>query len=902
MIARKLRKFPSKSSRSLLRRALPALLVLAPAALFALLAWETCGFGTCPDVASLHAYQPGGAPTLLDRGGNLVGNLAPVERRIVPLVEFPRHLAEAFLAVEDQRFFEHEGIDWHRVGSVALLNWRSGSFVQGASTISMQLARTVFPDLLPLEERTLRRKMLEVRVASEIERRYTKPEILELYLNHVYLGRGLNGVENAAQEYFGIPARKLTLSQSAVLAAMARAPAKYDPQLHAKRLHERRDLVLRMMAEQGRIPPDVAVAAARSSLGITKTPPDRRMAAGLAPYFVEQVRRRLADDTRPNGSSATATIRTTLDSRIQRIAEEELQAQLSAIEKGAAGKFEGPHYDPSKRTALSQTDYLQGAIVVLDARYGDVLAWVGGRDFTQSRFDRVAEARRQAGSAFKPFVYSAAIAGGYSLSKPLDDSPVKIDLDRKRSWRPRNVRDRHEGVISMRNALVRSNNTATVRLAEEVGLDAIAASARNAGLRVDNDHPSLTLGAIHVTPLELTAAYSSFANAGTRVEPRMVLQVEDDAGNVLSKPGTAKRRSLDAGTAYLLTDVLSDVIRRGTGQEAKPKRADVAVAGKTGTTNDVTDAWFIGYTPDIVAGVWIGFDTPRPIVDEATAARLAAPVWGRVIDRIYEDRPIPQPWNMPDGVRKYPVDVASGQPLGAGCRSSQMAEELFIAAKTRPGDCEYEPVTGPKVVVVDGRWSRGRADENEGTTARSPFGEVMVVQPEPVEVAEAPSRALAKKEEAPTHGPAHGPAKKEEARAEARPRILPPAIYEVGAPDLSGSWALTTLIRSTAVPEFRGMRLGYYLELEQRGRRVVGRGRKLSENGRPITGPARTDIELDGNVQGSEVTLAFREQGARRASGGTFRFSVSPDSRGLGGTFDSDAADSSGSAVATKVR
>jgi penicillin-binding protein 1A len=888
---------PIRRSSSRFRRpAARVLLILAPFVVAPVLAWETCGFRGCPEVGSLRYYQPGGAPVLLDRSGVAFGDLAPPERKIVRLDEMPRHLAEAFLAVEDQKFFEHNAIDWGRVAGAALANLRRGSIVQGSSTITMQLARTIYPELLPLEEKTLRRKILEIRVAREIEDKYSKTEILELYLNHVYLGRNMNGVENAAQEYFGVSVRRLTLAQSAMLAAMVKAPAFYDPRRNPDSVRERRDLVLKMMGRQKRLPEDVLAAAKKAPLGVASSPPDRRIAAGLAPYFVEQVRQRLGSDVREPGKGVPSSIRTTIDARIQRAAEEELQAQLEAIEKGIAGKFAGPRYDPTDRTPKTETEYLQGAVVVIDARQGDVLAWVGGRDFTQSRFDRVAEARRQAGSAFKPFVYSAAIAGGWSLSKPLDDSPVKIKLDAKRNWTPRNVRGRHEGTISLRNALVRSNNTATVRLAEDIGMDAIAAAARHAGLRVDNVNPSLTLGAIHVTPLELTSAYSAFANAGTRVEPRMILQVEDEAGNLLSKPGVEKRRSIDAGTAYLLTDVLTDAITQGTGKAAKPKRADVAVAGKTGTTNDVTDAWFIGYTPDIVAGVWIGFDRQRPIVDEATAARLAAPVWGSLIDRIYDDRAIPQPWNMPDGVRKYSVDVASGLPLGAGCRAARVSEELFVASRVPPADCAPAPAA-PKVLVV-------RRDDPGTTVIKMPppdFAPAPVGPPPAVSSPPVPSRQVPSRKEE--------PGREDRAREDSevviespRPKILPPLIYDARSPDLSGSWTLTTEIRSTAVPEFRNMRLGYQIELAQQGGRVFGQGRKLSENGRPIPGAARTAIELNGTVYRDHVTLSFRERGTRRSSGGMFSFSVSPDSRGLGGTFRSDAANTSGVAVAKKLQ
>ena len=662
------------------RRPLAWLLALLyGTALFLGFAWSRCFFTPCPNVRALAVYQPGGAPVLLDRHGEAFADLAPAQREVVPLASLPAWVPQAFLAVEDKRFYEHRGIDWHRVGGAVVANFRAGELAQGFSTITMQLARNLFPDVIPGQEQTTRRKLLEIRVAQELERRYSKEEILELYLNNVYFGNRARGIEAAARQYFSRPARELTLSQAALLAALLKAPSDYDPRRHPERALERRNLVLTLMREQRRIPRLMAEDALHAPLGIAPAPRQAEVESGLAPYFVEQVRRELEERFGSALYAQPLRIVTTLDSGAQRAAEEELRRQLKRIEDGEMGLFEGTRYSLVSEAPEDGTPYLQGALVMLDARDGDVLAWVGGRDYAHSQFDRVAQARRQPGSAFKPFVYAAALDHGWALSQPLLDEPLQVRLPTGEVWRPRNFTDSYEGRISLRDALVRSKNVATVRLATAVGLEEIADLARHAGIDEPiSPVPSLALGTVTVSPLELTSAYTAFATLGQTAAPRLLLRIEDEHGKALWRSQPERHKALDADVAYLVTNVLQDALVRGTGSVVQQSGLRVPAAGKTGTTNEGTDAWFVGYTPEVAAGVWIGFDQNRPILEGATGASLAAPVWGRVMARFYQRRPQPQPWKAPADVVSRPVDAATGLVIAKSCAGGDARRELFI--------------------------------------------------------------------------------------------------------------------------------------------------------------------------------------------------------------------------------
>jgi penicillin-binding protein 1A len=660
-------------------------------------AWSRCLFMGCPDVHRLASYQPGGASVLLDRNGKAFADLAPIDGELIRLRTLPGYVPDAFIAVEDQRFRDHDAIDLRRVLGAMWNNVRAGGVQEGSSTLTMQLARNVFPEDLPGQERTLGRKILEVRVAQEIEDTFSKDEILEMYLNHIYFGNGARGIEAASRHYFGRVAKDLTLPQAALLAAMPKAPSHYDPRRHPKEARARRDLVLSLMAEQKRISEREAEAARKASLGVVPKPRAEKPDAPFAGYFVEEVRRELEDRLGDDFYAHKLRVYTTLDRTAEKAAEEELERQLRAIEGGALGPFSAPRYAPSLQVADDgETPYLQGAVVAIDATTGDVLAWVGGRDFLHSRFDRVKSARRQAGSAFKPFVYATAVASGRMLNQKVLDQPLEVGLGGRRSWKPKNFDGAFDGEITLRDALVRSKNVPTVRLAQDVGTHKIAKFAEQAGIDPPiSEQPSMALGTVAVSPVELAAAYTAFAGLGEGVRPRFVLRVDAEDGRVLWQADEPERKHvLDAAVAYVITDALEDVLTRGTGTAVRESGFRAPAAGKTGTTNDGADTWFVGYTPEIVAAVWMGFDRTRPIMAKATGGRLAAPVWARLMTRIYAGRKTPAGWPMPAGVVEGMVDPQTGLLLSSGCApwSGVPYKELFVQGAVPVTVC---PSQGP---------------------------------------------------------------------------------------------------------------------------------------------------------------------------------------------------------------
>jgi len=660
------------------------------------LLWQRCGLRGCPNVARLTSYQPGGATVLLDATGKEFATLAPVTHDVVPLSALPDYVPAAFLAVEDQRFFKHDGVDYRRVLGALRADVRAGRFAEGFSTITMQLARNVWPDRLPGQRRTLRRKVLEVRVAYDIERRYSKNEILELYLNHIYFGDGAYGIEAASRNYFGKSAKSLALSEAAVLAALPKSPILYNPRRYRQRARERRDLVLRLMAEQGRIDPAVAESAAERRLTVRREPPRGREDAGMAPYFVDAVRRELEDRFGEDVYTAPMRVYTTLSPRMQRVAERQLEQQLKAIERGEYGGYEGKRYDPYV-IPEDELEYVQGAVVVMNALTGDVKALVGGRDFTQSRFDRATQSRRQVGSAFKPFVYAAALAEGYAPSQLVSDSVLRLELPGDEVWEPRNFDGEFEGAVTLREALVRSKNVPTIRLAADVGLPDVTQLARRAGIRSELPSvPSVAIGTAGLTPLELTSAYTSFARLGTGVAPRLITRVEDANGRVIWRLRVEEREVMDSAVAYLVTNMLEEAVVRGTATAVRMAGYRGTAAGKTGTTNDGADVWFVGYTPSYVASVWIGFDRPTTITDDATGNRLAAPVWARLMRELGGEASAGS-WRRPSNLLELRVDPATGLVLREGCRPlrGSARTELFIEGHEPASTC---PAGTPAVV------------------------------------------------------------------------------------------------------------------------------------------------------------------------------------------------------------
>lgn len=665
-----------------------AALTALGAAAFAWIWFAPCWLGGCAPLEDLAEYQAEGSQ-LLDVKGDPFATLATVNRRVVPLDSLPPHLPQAFIAVEDRRFYDHGGVDFRRLAGAMLSNVRAGGVAEGGSTITQQLARNLFPDWLPYTERNVRRKIMEARVARQIERQFTKDKILELYLNHIYLGNGAYGVEAAAQAYFGKSAAEVDLAEAATLAGLPASPSRLDPTRNPEGARKRRDLVLDRMVEAGFVAAADADGAAAEAIALdTESGEDSNGPASS--YFVEQVRQEMEEIVGSTLYSAGLTIHTTLDLNAQAAAEQALARQLDAIESGRFGAYRhGTYAAYDDSAAAGATDYLQGAVVLLDATTGEVRAMVGGRDFRHSKFNRATQALRQAGSAFKPFVFLEALDRYGSPAQMVEDAPVRIQLTRTRVWEPRNYTGTYDGPILLRDALARSKNSVTVRLAQEVGMDAIASTARSLGISSEIPRvPSAALGAADVRPLELVAAYAPFANGGRRVEPHYIRRIVDRHGRTVWEASLRTEQVLDPARAFVLTTMLQDVVDRGTGTAVRAAGFRGAAAGKTGTTNDAADVWFVGYTPELVGGVWIGLDRRQTIVPGASGGTLAAPVWGRLMAAVYEGRDAPQAWQPPAGVNTAEVLRATGEVENPECPTGGPTYvEYFLYSTPAPRYC-----------------------------------------------------------------------------------------------------------------------------------------------------------------------------------------------------------------------
>ncbi len=673
-----------KSSR---RRTIPKRIVWFTAVVAALAFgsagswWYSCGFRSCPSVQQLRAWRPTEGGALLDRRGELISPLSQVKRDNVPLSRISPRVQAAFVAVEDRRFYTHHGIDWRGLGRAAVANLMALGVREGASTITMQLARNVFLSHRA-SERSIPRKLLEWRYAGLIESALDKPAILERYLNAIYLGNGVYGVEGASRDLFGKSARDVTWAEAAMLAGLPKAPSSYTPRRDKVRARARRDVVLDVLArEHVATPAEIAAARATdiSVVGVEWQPPRRTDS-----WAVETVRGVL-DSLRRVGAipaglnDGQLRVRSTFDRRAQFAAER-------AIASGAAQVDNERDWWRGARTAQTQT---QGALVALDPLTGAMRALVGGRRIERKGFNRAIRASRQPGSAFKPFVYAVALQYGHTPATMVDDEPISIGEGRD-EWTPANFDDDYAGRVTLRDALRRSANAATVRVSQEVGIARIIAQARAMGITSPlPDVPALALGAGSVTPLELTAAYAPLGNGGTRVQPYAVEQVEDIFGRVLwSRPPAPAPRAIDAREAFLLTSMLRSVVDAGTGRAVRSAGIRGPVAGKTGTTNGGTDVWFVGYTPSLIASVWFGADEPQSLGDDASGGRLAAPVWARFIREGWHSPEKDAPWPLPSGVMSTMIDVGTGKLASDWCGPSR--REWFREGTAPTTSCESE--------------------------------------------------------------------------------------------------------------------------------------------------------------------------------------------------------------------
>jgi penicillin-binding protein 1A len=555
--------------------------------------------------------------TIFDAANEPVFTIYTEQRIEVPFDQISSHLIKAVLSVEDQRFYDHNGIDALRIVAAFQRNVREGRRAEGGSTITQQLARQTFLS----RDKTYRRKVREVILAGYLENLYSKDDILELYLNKVYFGDGLYGVEAASRGYFAKSASDLTIDEAALLAGLIKSPSSYAPTVNLDRAIARRNLVLQTMVSSGAIDEATAARARKVPVRLVNGL-ERKETFGL--YFKEQVRRELVDRF---GSERVAEgglrVYTTMDSELQQAAEAIVEEGLRDIERRAGFKY--PTRGVSAAEAGVGPEYLQGALISLDPQSGHVQALVGGRDFNESPFNRAVQAKRQSGSAFKPFVFAAALESGYSpatVITRLDDPVATI----QGAWVPE---DEHSSASSMtlRTALRTSSNRAAVRLLNAVGIQNAVGFVEKLNLGTPPSVPSLALGASEVTLVALTSAYGAFAAEGLVRPAVLIRRVEDSDGNVLYQDPQASQRAVSRATAFLISSMLADVVNAGTGYRARQAGFVLPAAGKTGTTNDYVDAWFIGYTPNRVTGVWIGFDQPKTIIANGYGGELAVPIW-----------------------------------------------------------------------------------------------------------------------------------------------------------------------------------------------------------------------------------------------------------------------------------
>ncbi len=693
-----------------------------------------------PPVEKLLDYRPPVATRVFADDGTLIGEFFFEKRYLTPIFKIPKAVQLAFVAAEDQNFYQHTGIDLPSIVRAALHNYQAGTTRQGGSTITQQVVKS----LLLTPERSYERKIKEIVLAIRLERQLTKEEILYLYLNQIYLGNGAYGVQAAALEYFGKDVSQLTLAEAAMLAGLPQAPSRYSPVRHFDRAKARQRYVLDRMVEEGFITLAEAQQAYDEEIVLKR---DEAPISSVAPYFVEHVRRLLEQRY---GSSAPyqlgLNVHTTLNLAMQREADRALREGIAELDERQG--FRGPlrqlperewrplaeqpvpddpglpepgtllevvvlpssgssatrrdggievrwargravvsrsglewatrkGYEPrpgdvlemkvvgdrERQLVLSHNNGTQGALVAMEPGTGDVRAMVGGLDWSRSQFNRVTQAYRQPGSAFKPLIYAAAMDRGFTPASIVVDAPVSYRVGPGQVWSPQNFEKKFFGPTSLRQALTKSRNVVTVKLVSSMGLNYLLSYLPRFGFtRPFPRNLSIALGTAEVTLLELTEAFGVFANLGMRVEPRFISKITGVSGEVIEDAPVLRRPAISPDTAYVMTSMLRNVVERGTGRRAA---IDRPAAGKTGTTNDQRDVWFIGYTPRLIAGVWVGYDQQKTLGPKETGGRAAAPIWSDFMRHALANEP-PLDFPVPNEVTLVAVDQTTGQRVTPG--------------------------------------------------------------------------------------------------------------------------------------------------------------------------------------------------------------------------------------------
>jgi len=703
-----------------------------------------------PKINTLDDYRPATVTSVFSDDGRKIGEFYKERRIVIPLAQMPKNLINAFVAAEDSRFRTHPGIDIQSIIRASLKNFQAGSVVQGGSTITQQVTKS----FLLTPEKTFKRKIKEAMLAYRIEKKFTKDEILYLYLNQIYLGHGAYGVEAASENYFGKHTQDLSLAECAMLAGLPQAPSRYSPFRFPDRAKQRQIYTLNRMKEEGMITNLLVTEAIDLKLDIK---PRKNWFIERVPCYTEHVRRyvenKYGEDTLYNQG---LKIHTAVNIELQNIARDavgkglieldqrtgyrgplkniaalqiegfskEIAEQINSnllerekIYQGVVlsvddenkttrirvGDFHGlirlntmtwarkpnqevayyeatvknpsqvfksgdviqvkvlnePLEDNAYEFSLYQEPIAQSALLSIEAETGQVKAMIGGRDYSNSQFNRAYQSRRQPGSAFKPIIYAAALDKGYTAASVIVDSPVVFE-DTKRDfvWKPKNYKEQFNGDTLFRDALVHSRNVITIKILQDIGIDYVIDYARKLGITSDISHDlTIALGSSGVSLLELVNAYSVFSNLGYLIEPVFITKIYDRDGTLLESSKLVRKKVIDMSTAYIMTNIMEDVIKSGTGQRVKALNRPVA--GKTGTTNNLMDAWFLGYTPRYTTGVWVGLDQEAPLGKGETGSRAASPIWLDYMQNALKGKPA-LTFNVPEGIVFAKIDAKTG--------------------------------------------------------------------------------------------------------------------------------------------------------------------------------------------------------------------------------------------------
>jgi penicillin-binding protein 1A len=610
-----------------------------------------------PQIRQLKSFKPSSITRLYDTDGVVLAELFLEKRNPVSLSKIPYFLKAGLLATEDRNFYKHSGVDLKGIFRAIIRDIQAGEFVEGASTITQQLAKTLFLT----SKKTLMRKLQEAILAFQIERRYTKDEILELYLNQIYLGSGAYGVESAANIFFDKPVQSLNLAECALIAAMPKAPSRYSPLINEELALQRRNIVLKQMLETGIIQTTDYDRAVQKPIAARH--PSR---FEKAPYFIDYVKKKLEKELGPTILyKGGLNIYTTLSSQIQHVAEDAVQKGLETLET----RMRKTGVEPAAP---------QGALIALGVNSGSILAMVGGRDYFMSAYNRATSARRQPGSAFKPIVYAYAVEKGFPQNRMILDAPIIFKKAAAgQDWAPENFSKTYMGEITFRKALALSKNIPAVRLLQTLGPASVIPFAHKLGIESPlSPNLSLVLGTSEVTLLELTSTYTVFANKGKAVKPFGVMEIVDDQGHTLWRHKPQKQFAMTEGGAAVVTDMLKGVIQEGTGRRARVLGRPLA--GKTGTTDSYKDALFVGFSPEIAAGVWVGQDRSETLGDRETGAKAALPIWISFMAEVLKDRPYAF-FDIPDDVIQARMDPDTGRLL-----NEDASESVTVLIKKSP--------------------------------------------------------------------------------------------------------------------------------------------------------------------------------------------------------------------------